>query len=250
MMAVTLAPNGGGLEINMIEGPKLLAPPPPPPPSVRRTLAEVEECLKALEDTAELVVAEQELEFLADLEDATVEARAKRDRVGSFIAQCEGQAATADKEIKRLQRRKAAFEALVERMEAHVAHIVMRNLPDRKGRYPKLEGHTSSFRVQRNAPTVLVTDEAAVPTSCKTVTITLPATMWDNVCGSLDLDLVTQVLAVVTKPDSAVVKASVKAAIEAAVPDWQEQLKERPSVFDPSVPGAAIAAGTWRLVRE
>jgi hypothetical protein len=247
MMAVTLAPSGG-LQINMIDGPKLLAP--PPPPSVRRTLADLEESLKALEDTAELVTADQELEFLADLEDATVQARAKRDRVGAFMAQLDGQVVTADLEIKRLQRRKAAFAAMVERMEGYVAHIVMRGTPDRKGRYPKLEGNTSSFRVQRNAPTVLVTDEAAVPADCKTVTITLPAPMWDKVCSSLDLDFVGQVLAAVSKPDSAVVKASVKAAIEAAVPDWQEQLKERPSVFDPSVPGAAIAAGTWRLVRE
>jgi hypothetical protein len=61
--------------------------------------------------------------------------------------------------------------------------------------------------------------------------------------------LPTKVLDAVKRPNSAVVKALVKDAIEQHVPNWKELLKSQPSVFTPEIPGAAIAAGGARLVR-
>ena len=96
---------------------------------------------------------------------------------------------------------------------------------------------------------VAITDEAAVPKAYKTVTVTLQAPLWEQLADSLDMELANQVLDAVKKPNSAVVKALVKDAIEQHVPNWKELLKNQPSVFTPEVPGAAIAAGGTRLVR-
>ncbi len=67
---------------------------------------------------------------------------------------------------------------------------------------------------------------------------------------SLDLEFRGRVLDAVKRPDSAVSKTLVKAAIEAAVPEWKELLKTQPSVYTEIVPGAAIAAGALKLVRS
>jgi hypothetical protein len=219
-----------------------------PAPAPRRTLLEIEEHLTALVDSTELVVAEQEQEFIADLEAAMMTAKDKRDRVAGFLTQCEGQAAIAAAEIVRLRKRQAFFENAVERMEGYVLHVVMQQPQDAKGRYPKLEGNLSSFGAQRNPPSVTITDPATVPQSCKTISVTMPAPMWDSVLDSLDVDFGATVLDTV-KPTSAVLKPLVKDSIAAAVPDWKKQLDSKPSVYTESIPGAAIAAGSWRLVR-
>jgi Siphovirus Gp157 len=219
-----------------------------PAPAPRQTLLDVMDNLQALVNSTELVVAEQEQEFLADLQAAKLSAREKIDKVAGFIAQCEAQNAGAAAEIIRLRARQQFFAAATERMEGYVLNVVMRQDPDAKGRYPKLEGNTSSFGAQRNPPSVTITDQATVPASCKTVSVTMPATMWDTMLDSLDVDVCSQVLDAV-QPTWAVLKTLVKDAIAAEVPDWKKQLEGRPSVFCEGVPGAAIAAGAFRLVR-
>lgn len=215
-----------------------------------RTLFQVEEDLQALVDSIELVAAEQEQDFLADLQKAMLTAKEKRDRVNAFIAQCEGQAAIADAEIQRLRKRQALYLACVEQMEGYVLHVIMQRAPDEKGRYPKLVGNSSTFAAQRNPPSVTITDEAQVPASCKTISVTMSALLWEQLCDSLDMDFCSQVLDAVKKPSTAVVKALVKDAIAAELPDWKKQLDQKPSVYCESVPGAAIAAGDYRLVRS
>jgi hypothetical protein len=219
-------------------------------PAQRVTLFNIEEHLTALIDSTELVAAEQEQEFIAELEAALVKAKDKRDHVAGFIVQCEGQAAMAKGEIVRLRKRQAFFEAAVERMEGYVLHVLMSQVPDAKGKYPPMVGNTSSFKAQRNPPTVSISDEAAVPASCKTISITLPAVLWESLLDSLDMDFAAAVLDAVTKPGSVVVKELVRDQIEAAVPDWKKQLEGKPSVYCDTVPGAAIAAGSFRLVRS
>ncbi len=77
----------------------------------------------------------------------------------------------------------------------------------------------------------------------------MPQVLWDDLLDSLDLEHVARLMDAVGKPATSVVKAAVKDAIAAAVPDWKKQLEDRPAVFCDGIPGAAIAAGEYRLVR-
>jgi hypothetical protein len=77
------------------------------------------------------------------------------------------------------------------------------------------------------------TDEMAVPTKYKRVTVTLPAETWELLCDSLDLDLREQVVAEVRAPKVEVSTSLVKADLKAEI----------------AVPGAILAGGTY-LVRK
>ena len=223
---------------------------PSPPPSQSLTMWDLETNLAALADSVETVEPEQEQQFLEDFREALVAAREKRDRVAGFLAYCEAMAEMAAKEIARLQKRRDFFTRTLDRLEGYV-ELILRNLgKDAKGRWLKLEGNTSSFSLKNLPPSTTIADEAAVPKAYKTVTVTLPAPLWEQMIDSLDMELANQVLDAVKKPNAAVVKALVKDAIEQRIPNWKELLKNQPSVFTPEVPGAAIAAGGTRLVRS
>jgi hypothetical protein len=227
-----------------------LEPAAPPLPLVARPLYDLEEHLAALADSAELVSPDQEAEYLADFERTLLATREKRDRVGEFLAACEGQAALAQREIERLQKRTALYQSAVERLEGYLASILHAKGKDAKGKWQKLEGNTHTFSLKNTPPSVAIQDEESVPAVYKSITVTLPASLWEELCGSLDLDMLDQVLDAVKSPRSSVSKAEVKAAIAEAVPDYLEMLKSQPAVYTAAVPGATIAAGGTRLVRS
>ena len=107
-------------------------------------------------------------------------AKEKRGRLGSFLAYCEAMAEMASKEITRLQKRRDFFTRTVERLEGYV-ELILRNLgKDAKGKWLRLEGNTSSFTLKNLPPSTTITDEAAVPTAYKTVSVTLPAPLWEQ----------------------------------------------------------------------
>jgi len=212
----------------------------------------LESDLAALLDTADLVEPEQQAEFHADLEAALATTIQKRDRVQGFLAHVESQSALAAAEIKRLQARKTFFDAVVERVELSVVRTIRNLGADAKGKYKTLEGETVCFSVRRSPATLAITDEAAVPAAFKSVSITLPALTWEALLDSVDMETRAKVLDEVKRPDSTVSKTLLKAAIEAAAPDWKERLKgEAPGpVCVESVPGAAIVQGSLSLVRK
>src|SRR5215472_10918615 len=153
-------------------------------------------------------------------------AKEKRDRVASFLAYCDAMAEMASKEIARLQKRRDFFARTVERVEGYV-ELILRNLgKDSKGKWQKLEGNTSSFTLRNLPASTVITDEAAVPTAYKTVSVTLPAPLWEQMIDSLDMELANQALDGVRKPNSTVSKTMVKDAIEQHVPNWKELLKD------------------------
>lgn len=218
-----------------------------PPPA--RSMYDLETHLQALADSVETVEPEQEQQFLADFREALMAAKDKRDRVASFMAYCDAMAEMSAKEIARLQKRKDLFLRTVERLEGYVEKILRELGKDAKGKWQKLDGNTSSFSLRNLPPSTVITDEAKVPTEYKTVTVTLPAPLWEQILDSLPMEVSNQVLDAVKKPNSAISKALVKEAIETKVPGWKDLLKDRPSVFTEDVPGAAIAAGGTKLVR-
>ena len=247
------AEQAAAFEAKVEEGggtPLRLEPAAAPLPLVARPLYDLEEHLAALADSAELVSPDQEAEYLADFERTLLATREKRDRVGEFLAACEGQAALAQREIERLQKRTALYQASVERLEGYLTSILHVKGKDAKGKWQKLEGHTHTFSLKNMPPSVAIQDEEAVPAAYKTISITLPAQLWEDLCDSLDLEVRFKLLDAVKSPRSSVSKAEVKAAIAEAVPDYLELLKSQPAVYAAAIPGATIAAGGTKLVRS
>ena len=127
------------------------------------TLFDVEEGLTAFLDTAELVKPEEVESFLEDFEIALTTATDKRDRVASRIAQLEAQQEYAAAEIKRLQAFKKSKEAEQNRLEGYVSYVIQRLGKEAKGKYRRLEGHTSTLFLRSCAPSVEVTAEDCIP---------------------------------------------------------------------------------------
>ena len=220
------------------------------PAEVRKTLFELESDLEALQETVELVAPEQQEEFLAEFEAALTAAKDKRDKVHGFMCHLETAILGDDLELKRIQKRKTRHQAILDRLDHYVQTVIRNQGTDSKGKWKVLEGNAVTLKLKNNPPSVAISDEEAVPTRFKTISVTLPAELWERLCDSLDLDFRGELLDAVKKPGSAVLKTLVKEAIAAAVPDYLQQLKEKPAVYCDAVPGASIAAGGTKLVRE
>src|ERR1700760_3432635 len=80
------------------------------------TLYSLEENLVALLDTVDMVDDPQQQEAIfQEIVSAHLAAVDKRDRVGQFLAHCEGQQASITAEIQRLQKLKKAYETTQDR---------------------------------------------------------------------------------------------------------------------------------------
>jgi hypothetical protein len=198
-----------------------------------QSLYDIEAHLAALVDTEELVPEELEQEYALELQSTLLATVEKRDRVGQFLAHLEAQIAFAHAEVARLKAREEFYERVFARMESYVARVIESLGLDAKGKRKKLEGNTITLSLRGCDKRAEVTNEAAVPTKYKRVTVSLPAETWESVCDSLDLDLREQLLGEVKSPKIEVSTSLVKADLKA----------------DIAVPGAKLAGGTY-LVRK
>lgn len=186
----------------------------PSPAVTAAPLYQIEEYLAALVETADLVPEDQEREFRAEFESALATAVDKRDRVGQFMAHLEQQIEFARFEIDRLRQRRAVYERALERLEQYVITTIEHLGQDARGKYRRLEGRTITFSVRSCPPSVEVTDEPAIPAAFKSLTIRLPAVVWERLLDSLELEERAAVLEQVRNPEIVVDKRAVKAAIE------------------------------------
>lgn len=184
--------------------------PPAPPVS----LYKIEQHLEALADTAAVVPAELEAEFLEEFRADLAVAAEKRDAVCHYISHLEAMAGLADAEMKRLAERKKHFENAAERLGQYVIQVIDSLGPDAKGKPRKLEGKTTTMSARACPASVNVTDESLVPTEFKSVTVTLPAPVWESLVDSLDLDSAAQLLDQIKRPSVACNKTALKAALE------------------------------------
>jgi hypothetical protein len=206
-----------------------------PSPAVTATpLYAIEEYLAAMIETAELVPADQEQEFRAEFEAALSTAVEKRDRVGQFMVHLEQQIDFARFEIERLRGRRAMYERALERLERYVVGTIEHLGRDARGKFRRLEGKTITFSLRACPPSVEVTDESAVPVEYKVLTLKLPATAWERLLDSIELDQRAAVLAQMSTPEVAIDKRLVKAAIGAGM----------------NVTGAGLTAGRQSLSRS
>jgi hypothetical protein len=201
---------------------------------VAQPLYAIEEHLAALADTLELVPPDQEQQFRDEFQVALSTAVEKRDRVGQFMAHLEQQMAFANSEIDRLRERRAAYQRALERIETYVIHTIEILGRDAKGRYRRLEGKTVTFSLAGCPPSVEVTDESRVPAEYKTLTLKLPAAVFEQILGWLETGQRETVASNVKCHDIAIDKRSIKSAINAGI----------------AVPGADLAMGKSSLRRS
>jgi len=212
----------------------MTTPPAVPSPAVTAApLYVIEDYLAALIETAESVSPEQEQGFRAGFQNALTAAVEKRDQVGHFLAHLEQQIDFARFEIDRLRQRKATCERALARLENYVIETLENLGTDSKGRYRKLEGKTTTFSLRACPPSVEVTDESAIPSEHKMLTLKLPAVTWEQLLDGLDIERRVAVLEQVKSPEVSVDKRSVKAAIDGGA----------------DVPGANLATGRHSLKR-
>jgi len=207
-----------------------LAPVPPP---VARPLYDLEQHLAALIDTEEMVSAEQDEEYSAELQRVLIQAVEKRDRVGQFMAWLESQAALAQQEMQRLAERRAFFQRALARMEGYVTRVIESLGVDEKVKRKRLEGNTVTFALHGCEKRVEITDDQAVPAKYKRAAMTLPADLWEELMDSINFELRERVLAAITSPRLEVSSSLIKADLKA----------------DVAVPGAKLVGGTY-LVRK
>jgi hypothetical protein len=198
-----------------------------------RPLYDIEQHLAALIDTEELVPDDQEQMYALELHATLLAAAEKRDRVGQFLGHLKAQIAFAHSEVVRLKDRETLYQKALDRMESYVTRVIDSLGTDAKGKRKKLEGHTVTLNLHGCDKRAEITNETAVPTKYKRVTVTLPAETWEQVCDSLDLDFREQVLGEVKSPKVEVSTSLVKADLKANI----------------AVPGAALAGGTYVEVK-
>ena len=202
-------------------------------PPARRTLYALEETLAAMVDTVEMVEPDQEQAFLEQFQQALKATVEKRDDVGHFMAHYEDLDRFADFEIQRLQERRAYCRHVLDRLEKYVSLTIQSLGMDAKGKWKKLEGKVTTFALKKCPPSVEITDAEAIPAVHKTVTITLPLPLYDELLDSLDLDFAGKIADAVRKAKIDVTKTSVKEDLQ-----------------DGKVPGARLVDDKYRLVRS
>ena len=181
-----------------------------PSPSLP-SLYDLEENLTALADTMEMVGPDHEEQFLKDFEAALTSAADKRDRVAHFLAFCEAQQEFAKKEINRLKDLAAYYDAIQERIEQYVIRVVQAQGKDAKGKWRKLEGHTTMMYIQRNPESVEIAEGAEIPLDYQRATVNLSAEQWQHIINSLPEFVFTTCK---LEPDKQAIKAALNAGVE------------------------------------
>ncbi|HYM08340.1 MAG TPA: siphovirus Gp157 family protein, partial [Terriglobales bacterium] len=96
----------------------------------------------------------------------------------------------------------------------------------------RLEGNSSSMRIQKNPDSVVITDENALPLGFKEVVVTMPASVWEALLERLEKDerasFEARVKRTEIKPDKRALASELKNGSE--------------------IPGADLKFGDFRLV--
>lgn len=118
----------------------------------------------------------------------------KRDSFCNFLAFLEAQEDFANGEIERLGDRKKRIAAARKRLEKIAIGVIQSFGKEDDGVWKKIEGATSSLQLDKNPPSVEITDDRAVPSEYKSYEIAMkvPASRWEmlsKIMVALDFQL-------------------------------------------------------------
>lgn len=184
-----------------------------PAPQPRLSLYALNEDLLALADTAEMVPADQEQEFLDQFARVATASAEKVDATSHFMGFVESQVGYADAEIARLQERKACCLGILDRLTKYLTLIIKSRGQDAKGKWQKLEGKATAFQLKKCPPSVEITNADIVPLEYKAATVTIPMPLWDKLLDSLDLDFAGEIADAVKKAKIDISKTAIKEAL-------------------------------------
>jgi hypothetical protein len=195
-------------------------------PTEALTLYNVEENLQSLLDTEALVEPDQEAQFRTDLAESLRAAAGKRDQVAHRILDWVHKRGAIKAERDRLKALDEKYDRAIKRLEKYVVDVIEGYGKNDKGKYRELAGETTVLGVRRNPSSVLITDEAAVPSEYKALTITVPAQVWERHLEVYDylrsqsgylpaFNGPAAILTAINKTEVSIDKRAVKAAIEA-----------------------------------
>src|ERR1035441_9752130 len=122
-------------------------------------------------------------------------------RTHHFLAHLEQQIGFARYEIDRLRQRKATCERALARLENYVIGTIEGLGTDSKGKYPRLEGKTTTFSLRACPPSVEVTDESAIPAEYRMLLLKLPEVTWERLLDGLEIEQRSAVLEQVSRPE-------------------------------------------------
>lgn len=204
-----------------------------PSKPIGATVYQMETALGAYLDTAPLVKPEEEEQFLRDFYAAL---STSVDEMGHRLAHLQNQADFAKAEIVRLRALQSEYEAALESESELVVKSIRRNCtPDKKGKYPTLEGKTVVLGLRKCPASVEITAPEAIPEEhvSRTVSVKVPAALWETVLDALDFEVRNQILDCKPQPDATISKTALKKALEAG-----------------TVPGATLIDNRYSLTRK
>jgi hypothetical protein len=202
------------------------------------TLYSLEHDLVAYLDTEDAVPAEQQQEFSVALQEQLKAAVDKREAVAHVRAHLLAQEQFAKDEAKRLKERADRFAAAVDRLDKYIESTILSLPRDHKSKPAKLEGRTVTLQLRACPESVLITDEFAIPSTYKRVSLTMPAPIWeaivraalksapDGITEALEKHVVRGDLVV----DKVALKRDLKAGVEVygadlATDKWKVEIK-------------------------
>jgi hypothetical protein len=160
--------------------------------STALTLYEIEDDLRALVDTAEGGVEEdQRLAILDEIAERTDQAVAKRDNLIRFLRHLELSQAAAKAEVGRITALADTWARAQERIERYVISIIERCVAEPRRGPKKLEGSLGVLALHKNPDRVggpggaKEPDLDLLPAEYQDVTVTLPAVVWEQVLAVL-----------------------------------------------------------------
>jgi len=183
--------------------------------STSLTLYELDERYLALLDTEDLVGPDQEQAFKEDLEDALLARDEKFDRITHFLLFLGEQQDHAEREIRRLKKRKDVFANVESRLKQMITWIMKHRVgQDVNGKYKNLRSRNATLFLRALPSSVDITNDTLVPDDYKIATVQMPLTIWRKLCDAHPELRMRDTLNIEVKHVH-VDKDKVKAAIEA-----------------------------------
>lgn len=145
----------------------------------RQTLAVILDDLVAYQDTLEMTQTDEDRAAIREaIERHQAQLIAKVDRYAGMMRRLEFEAQWERAESERHAKRRKRYEAVLQRMEEYaVAAMQVQNVR-------KLEGQGSALKLRQSPGAVVITEEDAVPMRYKSVTVTMPLDVWENLIAA------------------------------------------------------------------
>lgn len=151
-------------------------------PAAPASLYDIEQNLAALLETAESEVpVELEAEYRETVSVAMRESVEKRNRIYQFLRMLALSRDNCAAEAERLMKRQQLYVNTKARMYAYIELVIESLGKDAKGKYIPLKCDFCTFSLRPTPGAVMITDEAKVPDTFKSISLNMPLEAWQQV---------------------------------------------------------------------